>query len=283
MQFKLLLILLFASTVAQARTNENIIGVWELVDVTPVTLMDSNPRGVTNVKEYYAEDGTLFFIPPDKPLTEKAYSVKYSVKNGKRTLTSSDGRQFSAEISFPSQNELVVTQQKGDKWFYRRLVGERAYDQELEPVSREVLSLKEPFESNSRPVHYDNSDYSTLDIKKRLLGVWEVVEHREVSRNDAPPYGFLNDLWNFSEQGVSIVFRTSGSDIWPEPIRYEVEQDRLKTDAPEIGGPLLVSFDKWGRLILTNDRETQVLKLITKANVHSSLVPIKITLIKLRE
>lgn len=261
--------------VSQAVPAQEVQGTWQLVEVTIPNLMDTNPRGIPAVKEYYRADGRLFFIAPTAVMNDQTQSYPYRIDGAQRTMIAPNGRHYVATLSFPAPGTLVVTQSSGDQWRYTRLGGEDAANQKVEPHSVEVLKI--PGARDTPDVQYDDRDHSALPLKKRIVGVWEAIAYRNVDRNSAPPYGFFNDVWTFDVASASIAVRALDGGVKPVKAGYSIKNDKLMLQ--NNATPVAVSFDEWGHLVLEFDTHTVVLKLLQK---QSNLPPLKITLLSLR-
>lgn len=282
MKRHLVILILTISCSASVRAEDTVLGVWELVGISPVSLADSSPRGHTNVKEYYASDGTLSFIPPDESLSSQSLVVNYVIQGNRRTITTKEGRKYTATISFPRADELLVTQEGGDKWLYRRLSGEDSFNQELEPKSLQVLKIGDSTSNGPVIPDYDHSDYSSLVLNERIIGVWEIVQYRNVPRQAVPPYGFLNDVWTIDKETVSVLVRADPQNRQPAPVSYSLRGNDLVFKTTDKDAVFNISFDKWGRLVLDTGDGAMVLKLVSKRIDAPPQVPPRITLIQIR-
>jgi hypothetical protein len=276
-------LLFITSGSALASPTDDIQGTWQLLEVVVSSLADSNPRGIPAVKEHYSADGRLYFIAPTAVMDSKTQWASYQIEGSRRTVRIGNGPPYVATIAFSGPDELIVTQRAGDRWRYRRLKGNEAPNQRIEPLSVEVLKTKGG--DQQAATEYDTRDYSALPPDKRLVGVWEVIARGNVLRQEAPPYGFLNDVWVFDGSMVSTTIRAK-SNAQPLAKRtYAVRGDTVDIESGSSkGASIHMSFNSWGHLVLDfKGRNTVTLKLISKAaSDNPPLPPIKIVLLHLQ-
>lgn len=254
---------------------------WQLVKVVPPSLEILVPRGIPAVKEYYAPDGKLYFIGPEDALTPSTQWSGYTLSGDQRT-TRIDGRLANtATLRQPDADTLVVSQGGGDTWIYRRLRGDKPYDTRIEPVSVEYL----PGTDTSKPFPYDTADYSAQAPAQRVRGVWEAIAHARVPREEAPPYGFLNDLWVFGPERFHVISRVPGEEVESTRLPYQVAGDAI-TYRGLRGEPrrMAFRFNDWGHLVLERDGHRIVLKLVQKDTAAPApRPPLRVTLTSLLE
>jgi hypothetical protein len=268
-----------AALVAQTALAQQVQGTWQLVEVLVPSVADSNPRGIPTVKEHYTADGRLYFIAPTEVMSDTTQWVTCRIEGAKRTVRAANGRTAVATLSFPDPETLIVTQRGGDQWRYTRLKGDDAPNRRLEPLSVEVLKTSDA--DNTSAFRYDDRDYSSQPLKKRVIGVWEVIAYRNVPIQDAPPYGFLNDVWIFDTSSVSIVVRMRGSEQKGLKLTYSLKDGKFEMQSQD--SPVRVTFDAWGHMVLDFGNHTIVLKLITKnAAQKATLPPVKVALMSLQ-
>jgi hypothetical protein len=270
---------LLATTVTSAAPTDAIQGTWRLTEALIPTLADSNPSGIPAVKEHYSADGRLYFIGPDAVMDAKTQWANYRIEGNKRIARVGAGPEYVATIAFPTPDTLVVIQARGDRWHYVRIKGNNAPNLPIEPLSVEVLKSKDA-ETNP-PTEYDTRDYSTLPLEQRLIGNWEVVEHRGVAQATAPPYGFLNDVWVFDGSKRVILARAKAPAVAPAASSYTTKKDAIEIEGND--RPIQVSFNSWGHVTLDFSGHMIRLKLISKDfSGKLSLPPVKIALLRLK-
>ena len=268
---------------ARALPADDIQGTWQLIEVVIPSLVESNPRGIPAVKEHYSADGRLYFIAPTAAMDSKTQWASYQIEGNRRTVRIGNGPPYVATIAFPGPDELIVTQRAGDRWRYRRLKGNKAPNQRIEPLSVEVLKSKDG--DQLAATEYDTRDYSALPPDKRLVGVWEVIARGNVLRQEAPPYGFLNDVWVFDGSMVSTIIRANSNAQPPAKRTYAVSGDTIHIESgASKAASIHMSFNSWGHLILDfKGRNRVTLKLISKAaSDNPALPPLKIVLLHLQ-
>ena len=270
------------SGAALASPADDIQGTWQLVEVVISSLADSNPRGIPAVKEHYSADGRLYFIAPTAVMGSKTQWASYQIEGNRRTVRIANGPPYVATIAFPGPDELLVTQQAGDRWRYRRLKGNEAPNRRIEPLSVEVLQTRAG--DQQATIEYDTRDYSALPSDKRLIGIWEVIARGNVLRQETPPYGFLNDVWIFDGSTVSTIIRAKSNTQPSSKRTYAVRDDTIEVESGDSRASIHISFDLWGHLILDfKGRNTVTLKLINKAaSDNPGLPPLKIVLLHLQ-
>jgi hypothetical protein len=271
----LVLMIVCAFLVPVGLAAQSLAGTWHLVRVTIPDPEDTNPSGILNVKEHYTSDGRLCVIPPDGALTAQTPCFPYALKGSTRTVSMPDGESFRAQVSFSDENTLVVRQEMGDLWSYRRLQTSDAPNSRLEPVSVEEFSG-----GDGTQVSYASAPVTSMPLSQRLLGTWEEVAHCGVSPHDAPPYGFFNNLWTFSPSVLVHTIRRGRTSEREEPKRYAVKDSTLQVGETST---LSVTFNEWGHLVLGQGEQTVILKYLANDTTAPSALPtLKIALLSLR-
>lgn len=276
-RFHLCAMLIAMPVVAGAATP--IAGTWRLDEVVMPNTYSASPAGVEARKEVYTRDGQLCVIAADaNRIDPSAPCLEYRIEDGHRIITDADGKEYTASLAFNGADQLDVTQDGGSEWHYSRLTGANAAATKLEPVSVEVLKTQR----NLPALAHDSHDYSSLPPARRLTGVWEVVAHGNVDPQEAPPYGFLNDLWIFDGKAMARIERPQAGDaiVAGGKLPYAVDGSTLTSP----GMPSIrFSFNAWGHLILDLDGQTIRLKLIDKHVEKPRLPPLKIVLTRLAD
>jgi len=254
-------------------------GTWELVRVAATDIQDSDPRGVTNTKLHFTADGKLFALKPDEALMEKVRATDFKLEGDRLTVLRPGARPYLVKVSFPDAETMLFTPQYASQRTFRRLSGP---DVVLEPKSLQVVKLP-----GAAPVDeplYDGKDYSALAPVDRLGGIWEVIAYRKVPRNQAPPYGFLNDLWTFKKESVSIASRVLNA---TDSVPFSYADGRVTASGVALGGrpgskaDWSVTFNNWGHLVLDRPDAQIVLKLVSKDAAAAPAIPLKIVLLSL--
>lgn len=265
-----------------AGAQEQLHGTWQLVEVEVPRMELSNPRGISTLKEHYTPEGRLYFIPPSQALNEGTPWATVKIEGTKRTIRIGDRGPYVATISFPDRDSLAVEQPSGDIWHYRRLKGDDAPSRKIEPLSVERTGMRGA--DKALPVQYDGSDYSTLPLERRIIGAWEIIKYCNVSRTEAPPYGFFNDVWTFDGGNVAMSMRVTPGKADRHKLPYQLREHVLEFDV-NAGSPqrMGVSFNSWGHMVLEVEGRTIFLKLIDKKPTgQRALPPLKIVLLKLQ-
>ena len=248
-----------------------IVGTWERVAASPVSLMNSDPHGWSNHKIYYAPDGKVFLLEPEEKLALTTQSFRYRYDGKVRTLIAPDGQEHSNPVAIKG-DVMTVTTDEGGTFTYRRMSGPRPWDRELEP--RSVLVLASDAAQVREPA-YDRNDYAKQPLEERVRGVWEVVRYSRVDHHDLPPYGFPNDKYIFDGKRVSMV-APNVTTIDPERSgSYRVVGNVMHVDDERWD----VSFNKWGHLVLDQKEFVVTLKLIRKNTGTIPLLPVRIVLL----
>jgi len=255
-----------------------LVGTWELIEASPVSLMDSLPGGVANRKEYYAPDGKLYFLRPDEKLGSNPPVATYSFDGTRRRIVAPDGKVAETPVVFLPGDRMKLVHRPSDEWTYARLTGPAAYDLELEPRSVERLA------TNSGDVvplpAYDTRDYSSLPPADRIRGVWELAAVKGVPGRDIPPYGFTNDVWVMTAGRLCVV-RPSTTLADGVCALAMLSDGSLHVAGPvEHSGTYAVAFDRWQRLVLSGPSGTRSFKLLGRDTSAVPLLPVRIVLLE---
>lgn len=280
---------------SETATSE-IQGTWELVDVSSVNVMDSPPNGLCSRKDYYSPDGNLYVLNADEKLQKDSLHVPYSFSNGQRTITKPDGRKITTPVKFTGKNLMVLKFSENNNWTYRKIDGEKAYDKPVEPRSVVVIRMKTPKDQISNlDVIYDTNNYSNLELKERVIGVWEVIGYREIASQNAPPYGFPNEKFIFTQDGKFYILSPQEQSLKGQvPEQYTVKAQSITVGipkgkhiapAPPINGNIeqQVSFNEWGHMVWKNADAEISLKLLTRNYNNIPKLPVKIALLESRK
>lgn len=258
----------------------SVVGTWELVYVAPTDVELTEPRGITNTKMYFTADGKVTGIKPDERITEKTQFGNYKFDGKRVTLTREGSQPYAVGVSFPDSETMLFSPPHASQRKFKRIAGPNI---ELEPKSLQLVKVS----SGAFPAGetaYDTGDYSKLPLEQRIRGVWEIISYRKVPRNQAPPYGFFNDLWVIKDNSILITRRNAKG---PNELPYSLVTNNIMLSASVLGGPTetrlewKASFDKWGHLILDRQNAQIVFKLISKDTAKTADVPIKIVLLSL--
>jgi hypothetical protein len=275
---RLLAIALVASSLlwfGSAAAAPFLTGAWQLVRVTIPSAENSLPRGMLNVKEIYGEDGRICFVAPSGVLDNTSPCHSYSVEGSVRTIRISGRGPIRAQIAFPDEDTLVVKQSSGDVWTYRRLAPSESVNTRLEPRSVEEL-----VGGDGADVSYESADSGNLPAAHRIVGTWEEIAQCGVSPSEAPPYGFLNNVWNFSQSSLLRTIRRGKLSDRVAPVPYEITGGILKIGQ---ASRLPFAFNEWGHLVLGEGERKIVLKLVNRNSTAEATIPrLKIVLLSLR-
>ena len=257
-----------------AADAKSIRGTWELVDASPVTLVESNTHGMENHKLYYADDGTLWLIGAQQTLKDGS-AAKYTFDGQKRTVTLPDDTVSTDPVAIHGDT-MVVSLISGRKLTYRRLHGTKPYDRPLPPVSHEVLAR-----ADDKPqvrVTYDDGDYSKQRLGERIRGVWESVQYSHV-RNELPPYGFPNEKYVITAGTVALVAPNETKTRSDATYGYKLNGDKLLI-LDKDPSTWTISFDRWNRLVIDNGEYQVALRLIRKPTDRIPEIPVRIALLE---
>ncbi len=295
MQKRMMLIVMGTIFWALFCSCSEIEGTWELIDVSPVDAMDSPPNGLCSSKDYYSPDGKLYIIEATEKLQEDTPNISYSFSDGKRTITIPDGRKITTPVKFVSNNLMVLTFSKNNIWTYRKIEGEKAYDKPVEPRSLLVLRVAPPIKQMSnQDVTYDTNDYSKLELKDRIIGVWEAISYKDVAPQNAPPYGFPNEKFILTPDGKFYMASPEEQSLKDQtPEQYSVKDKSVVVGIPKgkhiaptppPGGKIeqMVSFNQWGHMVWKSSDAEISLKLITRDYKNIPILPYKIALLELK-
>jgi len=230
------------------------------------------------VKQHYTVDGKLYFIRPTGIEDAKTPCATYRIEGTRRTIRLSGQEQaYVAVLSMPTPDTLVVTQLGGDIWRYRRILGDNATSKRIEPLSVERLPSLEG--EHSGPIEYDTRDYSALPQSKRIIGSWEVIAHKGVASDEAPPYGYFNDVWMFDGNTLVVNERGSPQNHRSPPSPYELKDGVLRMGKGTTGAS--VSYNEWGHLVLGMGSHVVILKRMSTSPAPTRLPPLRIALLSL--
>jgi hypothetical protein len=252
-----------------------LVGTWELIETSPVALMDSIPSGVPNRKEYYSPDGSVFFVAPDQKLGSTPALWRYSFDGARRRLFTPDGKSVETPVVFLSPDRMKLVHGPSDEWTYARLTGPAAYDRELEPHSVERVQTASATTAPSPT--YDTRDYSSLRTEERIKGLWELASIKDVPPRDVPPYGFTNDAWLVTGDRLCVVRpSTTLAEGVCAPASLNAGSLQVSGQA-EHSGTYAVSFDRWQRLVLSGPSGTRTFKLVSRDT--SAVPPLPVTIV----
>ena len=271
---KTALLLLLLAPPLLAADAKSIRGTWELVDASPITLVDSNARGLENHKLYYADDGSVWLIPADGKLKDGS-AAHYTFNGHARTVTLSDGTVSTDPVSIGGDT-MIVTLISKRRLTYRRLHGANAYDRALAPESREILAR-----ADDKPqviVTYDDRDYSKQPLPERIQGVWESVSYTKL-RDEPPPYGFPNEKYVITLNSVALVAPNETKTKADSTYGYRLNGSRLLI-LDKDPSTWTLSFDRWNRLVIDNGEYRVTLRLIQKTTGAIPEIPVKIALLE---
>ena len=256
-----------------------IVGTWELTYVAPQDIQNTMPGGVTNTKMHFTTDGHLFVLKPDVISLQGATPTDYAFDGTTLKISAPGGQTRLMKVSFPDQETMVVTQQFESQRTFKRL---SSFDKKLEPESLQLVTDKSSYAS---PTTYDVKDYSGLSLADRLKGFWEVIAYENVPRNQAPPYGFFNDIWTIKADTVTISRRDPPA---TDSVTFAFVNGHISSSGIGLGGPAgsiidwTPAFDEWGHLVLDSAYCRVVLKLISKGKESTPAVPLKVVLLRLK-
>ncbi|MFN7941523.1 MAG: hypothetical protein U0X73_07970 [Thermoanaerobaculia bacterium] len=262
-----------------AAAKDDLVGVWELVSISPVEAMDSDPRGVPNRKEVYSTNGMFFILDPWEKKLDPERSLPYEVVGNRRVITLPDGEKETTEFQLTGET-LLLKHSPTETWSYRRLGGEEAVAQELEPRSLLILAeARSSEQAKIGEVTYDHSDYSALPTRDRIQGLWEVNTVSGIPAADRPPFGFQNLKLLFRETRLCVL-APNEVEIDEKACRdCKLEGATLSCGAEEMGrSRFMVDFNRWGHLELHEGPATTTLRLVSRNTSTVPRLPVKVVL-----
>jgi hypothetical protein len=275
--FATILSLVALASPALGQAQNSLVGTWELTYVAPQGIENTMPGGVTNTKMYFTSDGRLFALRPESTSLQEATSTTYAFDGKILKVTVPGGRTRIIGVSFTDQETMVFKQQFESQRTFKKI---SSYEKRLEPKSLQLVVDN----SNYRPtIIYDTKDQSGLSEPERIKGVWEVIALENVPQNQAPPYGYFNDLWTIDAQKVSITRRNPPAF---DSVPCSLEKGHLSSSGLSLGGPAgskvdwTFNFNEWGHLVLESSYCRVVLKLVSKSTESVPSVPLKVVLLK---
>jgi hypothetical protein len=257
--------------------QRKVIGTWLLVAATPVSMMDSDPRGLLNHKSFYRADGRLFMFAPDRPLTVADPSLPFRIEGATRIVTLPDGKESRAGIAIDG-DVMRITMKDKRVLTYRRVLDQRPLDAAFAPISVESVTMPETRPPEPR---YDMRDYSRLPVRERIRGIWEAVRYRRVRSDEMPTNGFPNDKYVVTDRLFSM---SAPDEAHVDPQRtgtYRFINDhQIVIGEGADAATWSVSFDQWGRLVIEQPEAEVTLRLITRATNTVPPLPLRIALLE---
>jgi hypothetical protein len=256
--------------------SQSLTGTWELVYVAPVSGDDSDPRGITNIRLHFTQDGKLYSLLPEDTLSPGMIPANYTFRNNILTIIPPEEDSVIISLSFSDPDNFSFSRDEGPLRSYRRIVSPDAANKPIEPKSLQLIYTND---TSSYKIPYDNNDYSARPFHERLRGTWEVIAYENINAPDMPPYGFLNDLWTFYNDELKVLSRIDQNEISAKYILGESEI----VITPESGEVQVTKarFNEWGHLVIDSGKEIIKLKLITKNTGSIPNIPLKVVLLKL--
>ena len=249
--------------------------VWELVEVSPVTMFDSNPRGMANHREYYTREGEVCFLEPGESFPESRHCLQVELAPNARSVITPDGERHPSEVLALSEASLSLRFPDDSVLEFRRL-DDAAVGAPIRPQSLHVLRVSEGEQLAAREVEYVEA--SGLDGPRALLGVWEVIGYRNVPYPDLPPYGFPNEKWVFDGTRLVVVPPASAELAEGRAQAYSRTDGELSLS--QESASFGVSFDAWGDLLLTTPRGVMRLRQLGRDPQEIPVIPTKVTLLE---
>jgi hypothetical protein len=273
----LLLTLLLTSGIFFQSYPQSLTGTWELIYVAPVYADDSEPKGITNIRFHFTEDGKLYTLLPGDSLTDDLEIVNYAFVNNVLTVIPPGQDSVLLNLFFNDSNSFSFSLEGAPSRTFRKMNDPSTALKAIEPKSIQLINTGDTSNYN---VTYDDKDYSSLPYSQRLTGNWEVMAYENISNGDMPPYGFLNDTWTFNGKKIHIFSRMDQKEIFADYIPAN-GGDLIVT--PEDGSKVIMKteFNRWGHLVLDTGNEIIKLKLISKDTDTIPTTPLKVVLLKL--
>jgi hypothetical protein len=272
----LLYLAAFCSPAASQAATWPVPSVWELIEVSPVTMLDSNPRGMSNRREYYTPDGLLCILDPAETTGESSDCIKVALTKDRRVVTTPDGEKYVAEILAFTPERATLAFPDGSTFEYRRLPDDAAVHP-IRPHSLHVLKAQSGQQLRAQDVRY--VERARGDVPASLIGVWEAIEFRDFPYADLPPYGFPNLKWVFGVDYVAQISPTATVVSKDERSAYKLASSQLSV--PALDRVFTVSFDRWGDLVLASTRGTVTLRQLSTDPHEIPAIPEKVAVLVL--
>lgn len=257
---------------------QSITGTWELIYTAPVDMMDSEPRGIVNVKLYFTNYGKLFNLSPEEILTDSSEQVDYIFRDDTLNITPPNGEAYKIKVMFIDSVTMSFASNYSVNRIFKRIEGEDAFNKEIEFKSLQLINTGDST-SIVLPTVYDDTDYSSLSSAKRIIGIWEVIAYEDVPTHEMPPYGFPNDIWTFDSARLHMLNRIENDTVHAKYILSENNFILTRDDGEIISWKY--SFDKWGHMLFDSGKGKIIFKLVSKDSSSRINIPLKIVLLKL--
>lgn len=272
-----LLIFIFSPVYA---VQPSIQGCWMLVDVSAIDVSNSTPFGVVTRKEYYSANGKLYILGSNEKLTNTVEFLKYSFDGMNRKVIVDPTKTVETKVDFKNKDLFSLKFSEKEKWTYRRIGEREACDEDVEPISVQVIAMKNPdAQQTTLDIDYDENDYSELSFEERIQGIWEVNQRYGVKRTDLPPYGYSNELYIFVNNKFYTLYAGEITLEGKKPLNYSLKSGNIYFylhDAADKNNKMTFSYNDWGHLVLKSNESGVSLKLLSKNTKNIPLIPTKI-------
>ncbi len=249
----------------QTESVPSIVGTWRLLEVNSLPMQETPPYGQINRKEVYTADGKLLVAAPDAPFATANEIGQYREHNGVRTYVSPDGEEFQSPINWMGDDHFFFEFSPGERWFYVRVKGANANEQEWEPRSVVVVRMTADGSGPTlRDFAYDETDDSAMPWDKRVFGAWETIKvaGSGVSGPDTPPYGMPNDRFLISSAGTMQKVHANGeADRDGDVVNVAITGNKITIIEAQFD--LYFWFNKWGQLVLEQEGMQTVMKRVS--------------------
>jgi hypothetical protein len=258
----------------------SITGTWELVYIAPTDMDDTDPCGITNLRLYFTQEGKLFNIFPDEILSDSTQSVKYNFEQNKLKILHENQEPYIINVSFKDSSTMIFTFEMSSLRIFKRMPEPDAANKIIETKSLQLVNTGSATKNTSMENIYDSSEFSSVPIRERINGVWEIVEYQNVPAHEMPPYGFLNDIWKIKNNEMEIINRATRDTT---KLKYLLtDNESIILTATDGSKQILkISFNQWGQMILNFGDGIIILKLVTKDINKVPFIPLKVVLLKL--
>jgi hypothetical protein len=272
----LLIIMLLASGFMSPSFTQSLTGTWELTYVAPVNADDSEPKGITNIRFHFADDGKLYTLLPGDSLADGLEIVNYVFADNVLTVIQPGQDSVLLNLFFNDSISFSFSWEGAPSRTFRKMNDPNTALKPIEPKSIQLINTGDTSNYN---ITYDDKDYSSLPYAQRLTGNWEVMAYENISHGDMPPYGFLNDTWSFNGKKIQIFSRMDQKEIFADYIPANGDIVVTTEDSSKV--IMKAEFNKWGHLVLDTGKEIIKLKLISKDTSKIPTTPLKVVLLKL--
>lgn len=278
-KFKWVLIFLWGLLQLCISAQNRITGIWELVYVAPTNMEETEPRGISNIRLFFTPDGELYSIFPDQTFSDSIPSVKYEFNGNTLSVLPGGGDSVILNVTFRDSSTMVFNPEIAARRIFKRIYDPDNLNKTIELKSLQLVNTGEML-TDTGGLKYDDSDYSSMPLKERIIGVWETIEYTDVPNGEMPPYGFPNDIWIIKIKELINIHRASKD---TSIVKYQLTDSSeiiLNADDQNVA-MWKVYFNQWGHLVFDGGNGAMLLKLVSRDTENIPNIPLKIVLLKM--